>query len=145
MRRQYRDPVTGDAISRLEYLVRMVQVVVRTPAFIALFNVITVMMLTSKHGDAWNWFASWLAIMIEWLVGTYMFGQTGRDAVVMREVRALIQQVIALIGELRDLIAQLKHILEHEETELGQIMDGLDGLEERAEAARAPGQDDTTA
>lgn len=88
---KYIDPVTGDELTRLEYLVRQAQVVVRTPWFIVAFNVTTVLILLG-HGDLWNYFASWLAIIVEWLVGTYMFGQTGRDATIIRKNTKLEEQ-----------------------------------------------------
>ena len=93
----YKDPVTGDELPMLEYRTRQVQVFVRTPWFILVFNLITIASMALGHGDVWNYFASWLAIMIEWLVGTYMFGQTARDAVVTREVRSLIQQMRSVL------------------------------------------------
>ncbi len=89
MSKQYHDPVTGDELTRLEYYTRQVQVLVRTPWFILAFNVITLVAMILGHGDVWNYFASWLAIMVEWLVGTYMFGQTGRDATYIRRIANL--------------------------------------------------------
>jgi hypothetical protein len=86
----YKDPVTGDELSRLEYFVRRAQVFVRTPWFIVAFNVITLLMVFILGMPLqWNDLASWLAIIIEWLVGTYMFGQTGRDAVHIRKIAKL--------------------------------------------------------
>jgi hypothetical protein len=98
--KKYHDPVTGDELSWLEYYTRQVQVVVRTPWFILFFNVITLVAMILGHGDVWNYFASWLAIIVEWLVGTYMFGQTGRDALYIRR--------IAHLEEVND--KQLKHL-----------------------------------
>lgn len=92
VKRTYTDPVTGDVLSRLEYLTRQVQVVVRTPWFILGFNLLTVSALLAGHVDAWNFVMSWLAIIIEWLVGTYMFGQTSRDAIVTRRNARLEEQ-----------------------------------------------------
>jgi hypothetical protein len=108
MKRVYRDPITGDELSWLEYYTRQLQVVVRTPWFIIVFNVITLIAFLLNSGDKWNYFASWLAIIIEWLVGTYMFGQTARDAIVSRQTRAnsqrielIEQQNAAVLVELR--------------------------------------------
>ena len=81
-----KDPVTGDELKPLEYFARQVQVVVRTPWFLLLFNLTTIAIFLGR-GDVWNYFASWLAIIIEWLVGTYMFGQTGRDAIIIRTIK----------------------------------------------------------
>jgi hypothetical protein len=102
----YRDPVTGDELTRLEYLVRQVQVVVRTPWFILAFNVATLLMLLAGHPLEWNELASWLAIVIEWLVGTYMFGQTGRDAVHIRRIAQLEEINKVQLKHLETLVAQ---------------------------------------
>ncbi len=97
----YRDPVTGDELTRLEYYTRQVQVVVRTPWFLLFFNAVTLVAMILGHGDIWNYFASWLAIMVEWLVGTYMFGQTGRDATYIRRIARLEAVTEILLGRWR--------------------------------------------
>jgi hypothetical protein len=96
----YHDPITGDELKPLEFYTRQVQVVVRTPWFLLAFNLITIICIILGQMLAWNDLASWLAIMIEWLVGCYMFGQTGRDAVYIRK--------IARLEEVND--RQLKHL-----------------------------------
>jgi hypothetical protein len=40
------------------------------------FNLTTIAIFLG-HGDTWNYWASWLAIIVEWMVGTYMFGREG--------------------------------------------------------------------
>lgn len=102
----FRDPITGDELTRLEFLVRQVQVVVRTPWFIVAFNLITLAMVLLGHPDAWNYLASWLAIIVEWLVGTYMFGQTGRDAVYIRKIVQLIEMNEKQLEHLENLVAK---------------------------------------
>lgn len=132
MRKQvYHDPVTGDELSQLEYLTRQLQVLVRTPWFIMLFNAITLVCMLAGRGDAWNYFASWLAIIIEWLVGTFMFGQTARDARVIREVRA---------NSLRDeqTLARMEAIEEKTERQtelLVQIVQGQAEIRQQATGA----------
>ena len=89
MSKHYHDPVTGDELTRLEYFVRQTQVLVRTPLFILLFIVVTAIVWATGNPEAllwWNLSASALAIAVEWLVGTYMFGQTGRDATYIRKI-----------------------------------------------------------
>ena len=89
------DPVTGDKLTRLEYYVRQIQVFVRTPWFILFFNLITILMVFIMGRPVeWNDLASWLAIIIEWLVGTYMFGQTGRDALVIRTIKKELMEKV---------------------------------------------------
>ena len=106
-----KDPVTGDELKPLEYFTRQVQVMVRTPWFLLLFNLTTIAIFLG-HGDLWNYFASWLAIIIEWLVGTYMFGQTGRDAIVMRTIKKeLTEKVERMEVEHGKALAELKEVL----------------------------------
>jgi hypothetical protein len=90
------DPVTGDKLTRLEYYTRQVQVLVRTPWFIFVFVVGTVLIWLTNNPTLllwWNLCASALAIIIEWLVGTYMFGQTGRDAVHIRRIAKIDERM----------------------------------------------------
>jgi hypothetical protein len=93
----FTDPITGDHLSPLEYYTRQVQVAVRTPWFILGFNVVTLGAFITGHLDIWNYFASWLAIIVEWLVGTYMFGQTGRDAVHIRRIDRVETLILQLL------------------------------------------------
>lgn len=58
-----------------------------------LFNIITIAAILFHGMDYWNYFASWLAVQIEWVVGTYMFGQTGRDAVIMRKIARIVEHI----------------------------------------------------
>lgn len=91
---QHVDPVTGDKLTALEYFTRQAQVVVRSPWFLLAFNAVTLAcMVVPNWRDPWNWMASWMAIQVEWLVGTYMFGQTGRDAVFLRHVARTSDQM----------------------------------------------------
>jgi hypothetical protein len=96
--KQYKDPVTGDPLSPLEFYTRQVQVCVRTPWFIFAFNLVTLLAMLLGHLDSWNFFASWLAIIIEWLVGTYMFGQTGRDAAHIRRIDRIEKLILERLG-----------------------------------------------
>lgn len=90
---KHHDPITGDELTNAEYISWHIQAVVRSPWFIIGFNLITLVMLTVGWRDWWNYFASYLAIMVEWVVGKYMFGQTGRDAKIIREIRTLTQRI----------------------------------------------------
>lgn len=93
---RFHDPATGDPLSTLEYFTRQTQQSLRSPWFILLFNAATVALLLLGLGTSWNYFASWLAIMVEWVVGTYMFGQTRRDALVLRQLLAIATRLEAL-------------------------------------------------
>ncbi len=89
---EHHDPVTGDKLTNLEYLTRQLQVGLRTPWFMLVFNLVTLVCIVLGWMFQWNAFASWLAIIVEWLVGTYMFGQTKRDAIILRAVKQLVEQ-----------------------------------------------------
>ncbi len=102
-----KDPVTGDELKPLEYFTRQVQVAVRTPWFLMLFNLTTIVIFLG-HSDIWNVFASWLAVMIEWLVGTYMFGQTGRDAVLIRKIERMEEDHSKALEEINARLVDLQ-------------------------------------
>jgi hypothetical protein len=92
----YRDPMTGDELSRLEHFLRQIQVMVRTPFFILFFIAVTAAIWATGNANLllwWNLCASALAIAIEWLVGTFMWGQTARDAVYIRKIAHLEEQI----------------------------------------------------
>ena len=89
----HEDAVTGDRLSALEYLTLLVQTGLRSPWFLLGFNVVTIVALAVGGREGWNYFASWLAIIVEWIVGTFMLGQTHRDARCLREVRALAERL----------------------------------------------------
>lgn len=89
LRQFHTDPVTGDSLSPLEYATRQVQVCLRTPWFMVGYTLFTLLCAVLHWWDVWNLLSSGLAIVIEWLVGTYMFGQTGRDAQYIRRIAVL--------------------------------------------------------
>ena len=125
-RKQYHDPITGDELKRLEYFTRQIQVFVRTPWFILVFNVVTLVAMLFGHGDTWNYFASWLAIIIEWLVGTYMFGQTGRDAVILRKLNHIVQHTSDIAEKEASEIGEAEDHLLIEDQRMLAIMEHLD-------------------
>ncbi|SRR5581483_6030857 len=142
VKQPHQDPVTGDELPQLEYYTRQVQVSVRTPWFILIFNAITVLAMLTGHGDVWNYFASWLAIIIEWLVGTYMFGQTARDAVVSRETRAnsrriekIEEQNAALLAEVRAISLRVEKLAQALLQDVVAIEEQLEVIPEREGAA----------
>ena len=79
-----------------EYISWIVQGVIRRWSFLIVISVVTVLVWTTNNATAltwWNLGASYLALVIESIVGLAMFGQTRRDAVVLREIRAISQRV----------------------------------------------------
>lgn len=74
----------------------------RSPWFLIGFNLVTLTLMLLGLREQWNYFASWMAIMVEWMVGVYMFGQTKRDALVIREIRALARQMARDVEHIED-------------------------------------------
>lgn len=88
------DPVTGDALSTGEYVSWRVQGIIRNWWFLGLFTAITILVMALGNHNAhdwWNYTASYLAIVVESIVGIAMFNQTRRDAVILRHIERLIQ------------------------------------------------------
>src|SRR5215471_13209198 len=96
MKHPHQDPVTGDTLSRGEYLSWLVQGLIRRWTFLVLFTVATALAWSTTNPTVllwWNLCASWMAIVIESIVGISMFAQVRRDAVCLREVRAISLRV----------------------------------------------------
>jgi hypothetical protein len=108
MKKTYRDPVTGDALSFGEHISWMIQNTIRRWTFLILLTVVTILVWSTNNPTAltwWNLCASYLAIVIESIVGIAMFSATKRDAVCLREVRAISERVEQLAQVLlRDVV-----------------------------------------
>ena len=90
------DPVTGDELTGGEYLSWLVQGIIRRWTFLLVITLITIAVWSTNNSMAliwWNLGASYLALVIESVVGIAMFSQTRRDAVVLRETRKLSQGI----------------------------------------------------
>ena len=100
----YRDPVTGDELTRAEHISWRLQSSIRNFGFIGAVTVITVIYGIRGHiwtldpADMWNYCMSWLALWIESIVGISMFSQTRRDAVKIRKIEALEEQLRAMVS-----------------------------------------------
>ena len=93
---KWKDPVTGDELSHGEYISWVIQGIIRRWTFLVIITIITVIVWSTNNSTAliwWNLGASYLALVIESVVGIAMFSQTRRDALVLREVRAISQHV----------------------------------------------------
>ena len=119
MKTKHTDPATGDSLTTGEYISWLIQGVIRRWTFLIAISIITVLVWTTDNATAltwWNLCASYLALVIESIVGLAMFGQTRRDAVVLREIRAIGQRVERLAekieGEEAQEVAELVKIEE---------------------------------
>lgn len=90
------DPVTGDVLTGGEYISWRIQGVIRRWTFLCIITALTILVWVTNNPSAllwWNLCASYLALVIESVVGIAMFSQTRRDALVLREVRATAARV----------------------------------------------------
>lgn len=108
------DPVTGDRLRPSERFSRFMQAIIRRWSFIGVITVITIIwwshpdLFRDKDLIHWNLGASYMALFIESVVGIGMFGQTLRDAVILRKVNASEEKVLAEIQSLREELRQTK-------------------------------------
>ncbi len=98
MRHQYKDPVTGDPLSLGEYISWIVQGIIRRWFFLLLITIATAIAwgVGSMQPQVlvwWNLAASYAAILIESIVGMFMFGQMKRDAVILRHLERLTEHL----------------------------------------------------
>jgi hypothetical protein len=114
--REHRDPVTGDMLTQGEYISWIIQGVIRRWTFLIIITLVTIVVWTINNPTAllwWNLGASYLALVIESIVGLAMFGQVKRDAVALREVRAISQHIEQLAEAfLKDVVALEKQLEE---------------------------------
>lgn len=96
LRKKHRDPNTGDEILRAERISLAVQGVMRRWSFVFAYTAITVAWWLHPvfFGDNaqythWQLAASYMALLIESLVGIGMFGWARRDSVILRKIYAL--------------------------------------------------------
>jgi hypothetical protein len=115
-RREHRDPVTGDILTQGEYISWIIQGIIRRWTFLGLLTVVTILAWITRNETVllwWNLGASYLALVIESIVGLGMYSQTRRDAVVMREVRAMSQHIEGVAEALlKDVVAIEKQLEE---------------------------------
>jgi len=129
---KYRDPVTDDELSRGEYISWMVQSIIRRWTFLGVVTLLTLLAWStvfwlSQSGAVltwWNLCASYLAIVIESIVGLAMFGQTRRDAVILRRIArmdnvnaAQLDKLVALEAATSQQTAMLVALLEKHEAQ----------------------------
>lgn len=95
MKHEYRDPVTGDVLSLGEFISWKIQGLIRRWTFLILITIATLIVWITNNPAAllwWNLCASYLALVIESIVGLAMFAQTKRDAVILRRVAEMTSE-----------------------------------------------------
>lgn len=112
MKRTYRHPVTGDPLTLGEYISWMIQGLIRRWIFLGIITLATICSWVSsviwpEQGVVvllwWNLCASYLALVIESVVGIGVFSQTKSDAIALREVRAISRHVEKMVERIEAL------------------------------------------
>ncbi len=114
------DPVTGDMLTRGEYISWLIQGIIRRWLFLGIISLITAIVWLLDNSVAltwWNLSASYLALVIESVGGIAMFSQTRRDAVALREVRAISQRVEKIAEVLLKDVTVIEEHLEGSQSE----------------------------
>lgn len=109
MKQLTHDPKTGDELTMGEAAAWRVQWIIRRWTFLVAITAVTAVVWTvvalTGSGTVLNWWncaASYLALLIESVVGMAMYHQTQRDAQVIREVRKLTKTVRDLTEDIYD-------------------------------------------
>lgn len=118
-------PQTGDELSRKEYITWTLQGVLRRSWFILGYILLSFIWWADPKlfGDPdlvhWNVVASLLAIVVEWIVGSTMLGQTIRDGQIIRRLERLEKSSIdvqandfAVDREVKYLVEQIARKME---------------------------------
>lgn len=123
------DPVTGDLLTKSEWFSwKLQQGVIRTWWFLLTFTAITVACVLTFNPSVviwWNVLASYLAIFVEAIVGRAMSGQARRDAQIIRELRAVLNEIKTIQqSEVQNQIADYEVSLDINQ-KLGQVIETL--------------------
>lgn len=114
--KQHKDDITGDTLTTGEWISWHIQGIIRRWWFIIAFTTITIIVWSTDNPTLllwWNLFASYMAIFIESIVGLAMFGQTRRDAVILRHIATQTQHIERLSEQIRALEERSIHIKEN--------------------------------
>jgi hypothetical protein len=113
-----RHPETGDELSRKEAVTWALQSILRRSAFIVGFTVISFFWWVNPtffHDPDlthWNVIASWMAIVVEWIVGSTMLGQTLRDGQIIRRLERLEKTNIDIQSSDYQVDRETRHLVE---------------------------------
>lgn len=102
----FKDPITKDPLTLGEWISWHIQGVIRRWWFILFYTIATLFVWSTNDPSWllwWNLAASYIAIFIESVVGLAMFGQTRRDAVILRHVQDQTSHLERLAEQLKAL------------------------------------------
>lgn len=132
--KQRQDPITGDSLTTGEWISWKIQHLMRRWAFLGLITLLTIVCWATNSAAVLTWWklgASYLALVIESIVGMAMFNQCIRDAVVSRQTRANSQRIEKMAGaqvEVLDRVDRVEtqnHALLERQNELLERIDAL--------------------
>jgi hypothetical protein len=109
---RFRHPITGENITLGEHLSWTAQNAIRRWEFVGVVTLATVVCWgigTAGVLEWWNYTASYMAVLIELVVGIAMYQQTKADAKVIRRILALEDHQFS---ELKKLIEKVEDDLE---------------------------------
>ena len=108
----HKHPITGDEIGLGEHLSWVIQTAIRRWVFVGIVTIATAACWVIHSGSVltwWNYSASYMAVLIELVVGISMFQQTKADAQVIRKILAMETNQFA---ELKELINKVEEDIE---------------------------------
>ena len=114
----YQDPLTGDTLTLGERVSWILQGIIRRWTFLITITLITAVVWIINNPTGliwWNLSASYLALVIESIVGLAMFNQTRRDAVFIRHIDAMGKAQETITAHLEKLDENILEILQHQE------------------------------
>lgn len=117
-------PVTGDDLSFSDCVSWFAQGLIRRWAFIILITLLTATVWFMSKGNTsspvlewWNLAASYMALLIESIVGIGMFSQTTRDALILRKMDKMLDKIEAFEEQILDTEKEILEEIEEDNAE----------------------------
>lgn len=117
IKRKFIHPETGDVLTFSELISWKLQGLIRNWYFIIIWTIGSTLWWSfptwfqDTHAfTKWQLVASWLAVTIELVIGIAMFGQTKRDALIIRELRKLTRREADDVAMIVDMIEDLQEV-----------------------------------
>lgn len=112
----YRHPVSGESIKFGEHVSWKIQFAIRRWSFIGSIALITLACVILGTFDVtvivwWNVWASFMALVIESVVGMAMFNMARNDGRVLRESHTLLEQQQTLLGQQQNLLERVEYLI----------------------------------
>lgn len=118
--------MTGDTLTPGEHVSWLIQSAMRRWLFLGIITLVTILAWCTNNTTVltwWNLGASYMALVIESIVGMAMFRQCIRDAVVSRETRAISKHIKTIQQQQAQMTAHMEQIIEQIEQQLTRLTD----------------------